>query len=203
MYPDRCLPRFLLRLINIALCEMAYDFKDVKVLVVESSAPLFTLLKSVLQMFTVRDKNVSSAFSMEEGWERFRTGDYDLVIVDWLDTPDRGIHLTQEIRTNKQSPNPYVPILMTAGSGHKNRVRRARDAGISDYLVKPFTAKTLANKITRIVEHPRPFVNCEGYMGPDRRSHQVTFEGEDRRLYTPELNTLSADISFRKKDGVG
>jgi len=139
---------------------MAYDFKDVKVLVVESSPPLLALLKSVLQMFTVQDKNIGSAYSMEEGWDMFLRDDYDLVIVDWLENPDRGILLTKKIRGDDKSPNPYVPILMTAGSGHLSRVRHARDAGMSVYLVKPFTARTLSEKITRIVENPRPFVNC-------------------------------------------
>ncbi|MBI1215767.1 MAG: response regulator [Alphaproteobacteria bacterium] len=178
---------------------MAYDFKDVKVLVVESSAPLLTLLKSVLQMFTVQDRNVGSALSMEEGWDLFLKDDYDLVIVDWLENPDRGIHLTKKIRINEKSPNPYVPILMTAGSGHLSRVKRARDAGVSDYLVKPFTAKTLADKITRIVEHPRPFIASEDYMGPDRRIHDIPFEGEDRRESAP-MKTPLTEVSFRKKN---
>ena len=45
-----------------------------------------------------------------------------MVIIDWMQTPDRGIELTKKIRTDSKSPNPFVPIIMTAGSGHKNRV---------------------------------------------------------------------------------
>ena len=77
-------------------------------------------------------------------------------------------------------------------------MRHARDAGMSVYLVKPFTARTLSEKITRIVENPRPFVNCETYTGPDRRSHDAPFEGEDRREQDPVKAPL-AEVSFRKK----
>lgn len=166
---------------------MAYDFKSVRVLVVESSPPLFQLIQGVLGLFGVPDTNVDSAFSVEEGFEKFVRKNHDLLIVDWMDTPDRGIQLVRKMRTHPDSPNPFVPILMTAGSGHSNRVIKSRDAGVTDYLVKPFSAQMLAKRIEHIVEKPRPFVfytdeNGEvGYVGPDRWVKQQPFEGEDRR----------------------
>jgi DNA-binding response OmpR family regulator len=78
-----------------------------------------------------------------------------------------------------------VPILMTAGSGHKQRVVKARDAGVSDYLVKPFTARQLAMKIETIVERPRPFVVCHSYVGPNRRIRELPFLGVDKRTDEP------------------
>lgn len=160
---------------------MAYDFSDVKVLIVETSPPLYELLKGVLKMFTVPEDQITPAFGADEAFEHFCRENHDLVIVDWMQNPDKGLILTQKIRMGN-TQNPFVPILMTAGSGHQNRVLRARDAGVSDYLVKPFTAKALAHKIENIIEHPRPFVLCETYVGPDRRRKQVPFDGVDRRL---------------------
>jgi two-component system, chemotaxis family, chemotaxis protein CheY len=162
---------------------MAYNFKDVKVLVVESSTPMFKLVKNVLGFFTVRDKNIFAAYSVEEAFEVFCRERPDLIIVDWLQNPDRGIYLTKMIRMNKTSPNPYVPIIMTAGSGHLNRVLKARDAGISEYLVKPFSARSLAERIERVVEKPRMFVVSENYVGPDRRTNKIDdeYQGPERR----------------------
>lgn len=174
---------------------MAYDFKDVKVLIVETSPPLYELLKGVLKMFTVPEGQITPAFGAEEAFEHFCKGNHDLVIVDWMQNPDKGLILTQKIRMG-DTQNPFVPILMTAGSGHQNRVLRARDAGVSDYLVKPFTAKALAHKIENIIEHPRPFVLCESYVGPDRRRKQVAFEGEDRRMEEP---MPAMPVAFRKE----
>lgn len=170
---------------------MAYNFKHVKILIVESSPELFELLRGVLSMFTVPDVNIYGAYSVEEGFALYTKDQFDMVIIDWMQTPDRGIELTKKIRTDSKSPNPFVPIIMTAGSGHKNRVLRARDAGVSEYLVKPFTAKTLARKIERIIEHPRPFVVCETYIGPDRRVGTGGYDGPDRRRQKPEEKNIS------------
>lgn len=170
---------------------MGYNFKNVKILIVESSPELFELLRGVLSMFTVPDVNIYGAYSVEEGFHLYAKDQFDMVIIDWMQTPDRGIELTKKIRTSSESPNPFVPIIMTAGSGHHSRVIRARDAGVSEYLVKPFTAKTLAKKIERIIENPRPFVVCDTYLGPDRRVGLGGYDGPERRRQKPEEKKIT------------
>lgn len=161
---------------------MTYDFKQVKVLVVESSVPMFKLVKGVLNLFGVPEANVYGAYTIEDGFRSYCQSKHDLVIVDWLQNPDRGIQLTRMIRTHKETPNAFVPVVMTAGSGHLTRVLRARDAGISEYLVKPFSAKSLADRISRVIEKPRMFVVGETYTGPDRRTKmESNYQGPERR----------------------
>ena len=161
---------------------MPYNFKQVKVLVVESSVPMYKLVKGVLNMFGVPESNIFAAYTPEEAFQSFRANRHDLVIADWLQNPDRGIHLSQMLRTHKDTPNAYVPMIMTAGSGHLARVLRARDAGISEYLVKPFSAQSLADRISRVIEKPRVFVVCASYTGPDRRVRaDETYKGPERR----------------------
>lgn len=161
---------------------MAYNFSKVSVLVVESSREMFNLFKGVLKMLEVPDRNLHAAYSPEEAIEKFNRLNHDLIITDWLQNPDRGIILTRSIRMNTKSGNRFVPIIMTAGSGHKNRVIRARDAGISEYLVKPFSAEGLASRITRVIEKPRPFVVSDQFVGPDRRVRVELYQGQDRRV---------------------
>lgn len=160
---------------------MAYDFTNVKVLVVESSVAMFQLVKSVLSLLSVPDRNISAAYTIEEAFTKYCEGRHDIIISDWLKNPDHGIRLAKKIRTDKQSSNAYVPIIMTAGSGHYSRVIKARDAGISEYLVKPFSADDLAKRIVRVIEVPRVFVSSVNYTGPDRRVRDVPFKGPDRR----------------------
>ncbi len=160
---------------------MSYNFKDVKVLVVESTQPMYELVKGVLNLFSVPEANVYAAYTVEDAFRLFREHNHDLVIADWLQNPDRGIELTKVIRTDKNTPNAFVPIIMTAGSGHLGRVIRARDSGISEYLVKPFSAKSLADRISRVIEKPRMFVVCDSYTGPDRRSKTEGYTGPERR----------------------
>ena len=165
---------------------MAYNFTNVNVLVVESSVAMFQLVKGVLHLLSVPDKNIHSAYTIEEGFSKFCSGNHDLIIPDWLQNPDRGIHLTRMIRTHKDSPNPYVPIIMTAGSGHLSRVIKARDVGVSEYLVKPFSAKSLSERIVRVIEKPRVFVISPNYTGPERRTKTGDYAGPERRTKVAE-----------------
>lgn len=171
---------------------MAYDFKEVKVLVVESSVPMFKLVKGVLNLFSVPEKNIYDSYTVEDAFRSFKEMNHDLIIADWLENPDRGIELTKKIRTDKTTPNAFVPIIMTAGSGHLARVLRARDAGISEYLVKPFSAKSLAERITRVIEKPRVFVVCDTYTGPDRRTKSEGYEGPERREDNTRTHAVKA-----------
>lgn len=166
---------------------MAYNFSSVSVLVVESSAEMYKLFKSVLIMLSVPEKNIESAYSYEEAFEKFRSKKHDIIITDWLQNPDNGIILTKMLRNGDSSPNIYVPVIMTAGSGHFNRVIKARDSGISEYLVKPFTADSLSVRITRVIERPRPFVVSDSYTGPDRRVRDIQYNGDDRRVEKYEI----------------
>jgi two-component system chemotaxis response regulator CheY len=165
---------------------MAYNFKEIKVLIVESSPQMLELFEEVLTSFGFMRKNIFLAGSVREGFMKFCDVKHDLIIVDWIEDPKTGNQLTNEIRTSKLSPNPFVPVLMTAGSGHKNKVMQARDMGVSSYLVKPFSAMGLAQRIEFIIEKPRPFVVHSTFVGPDRRMKQQPLgERPDRRKTPP------------------
>ncbi|MDG1286186.1 MAG: response regulator [Rickettsiales bacterium] len=169
---------------------MAYDFDYIQVLVVESTPEMFELVKMMLTMLGVRSHKIHAAYSYEEGFQRFKVINHDLVITDWLESPDQGLALTRKIRTSGESPDIFVPIIVTAGSSHHSRVIRSRDAGVNEYLVKPFTAQDLALRIERITESSRPFVIDKTYVGPDRRLKVEPFEGAEKRCDTSEVETL-------------
>lgn len=160
---------------------MSYDFSRVNVLVVESTPEMFKLFKNVLAMLEVPEINIHAAYSAEEGFAKFKKGKHDIVITDWLENPDKGIALLKMIRNDKNTPNRFVPVIMTAGSGHLSRVLKSRDAGVSEYLVKPFAADALAVRITRVIENPRPFVIADSYVGPERRRKNLPIDFPDRR----------------------
>ena len=171
---------------------MAYDFSKVSVLVVESTTEMYKLLKTVLFMLSVPEKNIYSAYSADEAFAKFCKNRHDIVITDWLDNPDSGVALMKKIRTDDKSPNKFVPIIMTAGSGHLSRVLRSRDAGVSEYLVKPFAASALAARITRVIESKKPFVVSSTYTGPDRRVKSIPYEGPEKRVSKLEVELQSA-----------
>lgn len=159
---------------------MAYQFKNMKVLIVESTRAMSDLTKSVLMTFGVTD--IHTAFDSEDGFKKFCTIEPDLVIIDWLQEPDNGLNLTRHIRSDKRSPNPFTPIILMTGYSQKRRVLQARDSGITEFLVKPFTAKALYQRIEQIIEMPRYFVVSDRYFGPDRRrKRDANYAGPDRR----------------------
>lgn len=158
---------------------MGYQFRNATVLIVESTRAMFDLTKGVLGAFGVG--HVFYASDKESGFREFCKNNPDLIILDWLSDPDNGLALTKQIRNDPKSPNPFVPIIMMTGYSQKKRVVMARDSGITEFLVKPFTAKTLYNRIEQIVEKPRQFVKAPEYFGPERRRRADDYQGTERR----------------------
>ena len=159
---------------------MSYQFRNITVLVVESNKAMFDLTKSVLVAFGVNQ--IYSAYGFDAGFDMFCRVSPDLVIIDWLEDPKNGLELTKSIRKDEKSPNPFTPVILMTGYSQKKRVLQARDSGITEFLVKPFTAKTLYQKIEQLIEKPRHFVRCETYFGPDRRrKRDDDYKGPERR----------------------
>ena len=67
----------------------------------------------------------------------------------------------------------------------------ARDAGVNEFLAKPVTARSLIHRINLVIEHPRPFIRCSTYFGPDRRRRaEPGFKGPWRRQGDPGVVEL-------------
>src|SRR5262249_23052096 len=79
-----------------------------------------------------------------------------------------GLELAQMIRQPGANANPYVPIIMLTGHSEKKRVTAARDAGITEFMAKPVSAKSLYQRILNVVANPRPFIKTKNYFGPGR-----------------------------------
>lgn len=146
---------------------MAYQFEAITVLVVEDNPAMLEITKSLLLTFGVGQ--VIGARDGDEGFEKFKRYNPDLVIADWMMKPIDGISFTRRVRNDPGSPNPYTPIILMTGFSEKRRVFQARDSGVTEFLVKPFTARDLYKRIAQVVERPRQFVRSTDFFGPDRR----------------------------------
>jgi len=68
------------------------------------------------------------------------------------------------------------------GHSEKSRVYEARDAGVTEFVVKPITAKAVLDRMQAVIFHPRAFVKTDGYFGPDRRRNSASsYKGPLRR----------------------
>jgi len=106
----------------------------------------------------------------------------DIALVDWDMPLVDGIEFTEFIRHSEDSPNPFLPIIMMTAFTEHTKVIEARDKGVNEYLVKPFSAAQLLKRIEMAVEHPRPYVRTKGFFGPDRRRRvKSAYKGQERR----------------------
>lgn len=138
----------------------------ISVLVVDDDAAISKLLQDVLKHLGFG--TVQTASNAKDGLDIIRRSHVDFLITDWEMEPISGVKFAQEVR-RLDPPNRFLPIIMLTGHGEKHEIELARDAGITEFLIKPFSAKTLCHRITTIVENPRSFILAPSYRGPSRR----------------------------------
>jgi two-component system chemotaxis response regulator CheY len=127
---------------------MAMPSSDINILVVDDMAAMRKILKTLLAQLGY--KNVDEAEDGKQALEILRRNPdkYQLVITDWNMPNMTGIELVQEIR--KDEKLKHLPILMVTAEAKKENVLMAIKAGVNNYIVKPFTAETLKDKIEKI-----------------------------------------------------
>lgn len=183
---------------------MSLNFKNVHILIVEDIMPMRDLTTSVLKAQGIG--KVSYASDGEKGFEAFCHLNPDIVITDWQMPIMDGLQLVKLIRNNPRSPNKTVPIIMMTGFGSPMKIADARDNGITEFLIKPFSAHDISKRILHIVKHPRDFIVTEKYAGPDRRrkTDAAAFNGADLRTNeTGYKQKIKANHILQAKVGYG
>ncbi len=114
--------------------------------------------------------------------------DYSKVVIPididmWSPIPPKnGSSFVRYLRTSKNSPNPYVAIIMLTSNAQENRIQYARDSGVNEIMLKPVSAEALCYHIIQVIDHQRAFITSQHYKGPCRRvSNQPPPNGVDRR----------------------
>jgi CheY-like chemotaxis protein len=156
-----------------------YRFDRMKILVVDDNVHMRKLVVTILQAFGVLQ--IFEAENGDRAWAILREANPDVVVLDWVMEGMSGIELMKMIRTNPQSPNPFVPVIMLTGHTLIEHVNKARDAGVNEFIAKPVSVKTMMSRLAAVIEHPRPFVRTSRYFGPCRRRRQDEHQGPERR----------------------
>jgi len=153
--------------------------KELTVLVVEDSKPMLEIMVTMLTRFGFG--KVLTAQDGEQAFSVFQRYKPDIIITDWhMDEVD-GLELVQWIRRNKYSVNRSIPIILMTGFSEHMRVASARDVGVTEILVKPFTAYDLARRIMHVIDVPRDFIESLEFFGPDRRRKPIDDFEDERR----------------------
>jgi DNA-binding response OmpR family regulator len=158
----------------------AYNLFAVKVLIVDSNRFMRQIIRQVLHALNIR--RIQEAADSGEAFKILKTFDADIVTVDYNVTPLNGIEFAKMVRTAKDSPNPYVPIIMVTAYAEQAVVCQSRDAGIDEFLTKPISAQSLYARIVAVIDRRRPFIRCKSYFGPDRhRRDDSEYQGPRKR----------------------
>ncbi len=156
-----------------------YNLSQLEFLIVDDNQNMRGLIRTILNNLGV--KNIREASGAPEALDIMRQYRTDILILDWRMEPVDGIAFAKQLRTDPQSPNRFVPIIMLTAHSQKHRVSEARDVGVNEFVVKPVSARALYARIRSLVSTPREFVETPTYFGPDRRRKNEAFEGPERR----------------------
>ena len=156
------------------------DLSQLRFLIVEDNTHMRRVIRTLIHGFGARE--VTEAEDGAAGLELFQANSPDIVIADWFMPIFSGIELTRMMRNPESSTNPHVPIIMLTGHSEKKRVTEARDAGVTEFLCKPISAKALYMRVASCVINPRPFIKASAFYGPDRRRFSnPLYKGAERR----------------------
>lgn len=121
---------------------------DMNILIVDDYKTMLRIIKNLLSQLGF--KNVDEATDGTMALEMMRTKTYGLVISDWNMEPMTGLELLKSVR----SENPKhqdVPFIMVTAESKTENVIQAKEAGVNNYIVKPFNAETLKQKMESVL----------------------------------------------------
>ncbi|MEJ6077261.1 chemotaxis response regulator CheY [Vibrio sp. 1-Bac 57] len=119
-----------------------------KILIVDDFSTMRRIIKNLL-----RDLGFTNTYEADDGHTALpmlKSGNFDFVVTDWNMPIMQGIDLLKEIRKDPQLK--HLPVLMVTAEAKREQIIEAAQAGVNGYIVKPFTAGTLKEKLDKVFE---------------------------------------------------
>lgn len=123
--------------------------KNTPVLIVDDYKTMLRIIRNLLKQIDI--ENVEEASDGQEALNKLRAGNFGLVISDWNMAPMTGLDLLKEVRADARLKD--MPFIMITAESKTENVVAAKQAGVSNYIVKPFNAETLREKIEKVMSH--------------------------------------------------
>ncbi|PST96981.1 chemotaxis protein CheY [Photobacterium iliopiscarium] len=121
---------------------------NMKILIVDDFSTMRRIVKNLL-----RDLGFNNTVEADDGLTALpllKRGDFDFVVTDWNMPGMQGIDLLRQIRADEQLK--HLPVLMITAEAKREQIIEAAQAGVNGYIIKPFNAVTLKEKIAKIFE---------------------------------------------------
>ncbi|WP_428248949.1 response regulator [Ferrovibrio sp.] len=158
------------------------DFSKINFLIVDPNRLMGTMIRDVL--VTLEAHHIDRARNFEGATTILRQGRIDVLITEWdLQAEQNGMDLVSWLRNDAGSPNRMMPVIMMTANSEIEYVVRARDAGVNEFVAKPYTVQSFYTRLAAAIARPRQFVRVDGYFGPDRRrKRDENYTGPERRV---------------------
>lgn len=121
--------------------------KNINILIVDDYKTMLRIIHSLLTQLGFNNIDEASDGSM--AIRMIKEKKYELIISDWNMKPMTGIELLKNVRANENIKN--IPFLMITAESKIENIMAAKQAGVSNYIVKPFNAETLKTKLISIL----------------------------------------------------
>jgi len=125
---------------------------SIKVLVVDDMSTMRRIVKNVLKQIGFSD--MVEAENGQDALNKLKVGDIGLIVSAWNMPVMQGIELLREVRADAELK--HLPFLMVTAEAQKENIIEAVQAGVSNYVVKPFTAEALQAKLEKIFAKVQP-----------------------------------------------
>ncbi|MFO1153845.1 MAG: response regulator [Rhodospirillales bacterium] len=121
--------------------------KDLSILIVDDYKTMLRIIRNLLRQ--IEFHNIDEATDGTAALQLLAQKDYGLIISDWNMEPMTGLQLLREVRrTNRLK---HIPFIMVTAESKTENVIAAKEAGVSNYIVKPFNAETLKAKLQSVL----------------------------------------------------
>lgn len=119
-----------------------------RILIVDDFSTMRRIVKNLLS--DLGYNNTAEADDGKTAWPMLETGEFDFVVTDWNMPGMTGIDLLRQIRSSPKTAK--IPVLMVTAEAQKSQIIEAAQAGVNGYIIKPFTAATLKEKLDKIFQ---------------------------------------------------
>jgi CheY-like chemotaxis protein len=129
------------------------------------------LLGRIFHGFGVR--HPYRCFDGAAAMEVCKEADLDLIVCDGSLSDGAAYDFIAALRRSDLEPNRFAPVMIVQGHTPLDQIAKARDCGANFVVAKPITPRLLLERVLWIAQESRPFIELDGYVGPDRRFQNV------------------------------
>jgi DNA-binding response OmpR family regulator len=166
------------------------NFSRLRVLIVGAKGYAALLLRSVLNTNGI--VRVCVTEDSRHALNLLCTENFDAVFLE-EQVAVNGMPFAMVARRTEALKNPMIAIFVVYSGARRRDVENSRDHGANDVIARPFSPKTVIDKLSAALRAPRPFIAAPHFFGPDRRSKAriaTTMHGRERRVRTPQKAKL-------------